>query len=487
MGGVGSSISGFAWFCISVAALFNESTRWFGILMLGSCALFIIGIFTWAMMSARSQDKAFEEQSAQQKIMLTSAMRKVDDLITKHQDTLANQRDVLFRIDRYGIVDDNAWWKEKDRFITRVIRPSLTDGEGSALSVSEAEYHCDQMDKFEADNQHSSSFNLLEDMIEDRVALHCKTRPVADKVAEGMTPIEFEGACAAVLRSLGWNASATQGSGDQGADVIATKDGRRLVIQCKLYTGVVGNKSIQEVIAARIFYKADLAVVVCNSAFTKSATTQRDVLFRIDRYGIVDDNAWWKEKDRFITRVIRPSLTDGEGSALSVSEAEYHCDQMDKFEADNQHSSSFNLLEDMIEDRVALHCKTRPVADKVAEGMTPIEFEGACAAVLRSLGWNASATQGSGDQGADVIATKDGRRLVIQCKLYTGVVGNKSIQEVIAARIFYKADLAVVVCNSAFTKSATTLATASGVETLLFGELRRWASSLNSEPIAKAG
>lgn len=261
------------WIIIAIVLMLFDYTRWFGIAMIAAPALIFLALFLWAYISAQAQDKAFDEQSAQQKIMLASAMRKVDDLIAKHLDTLANQRDVLLRVDRYGVVEDNAWWKEKNRFITRVIRASLTDGEETALSAREAEYHCDEMDKFDADNQHSSSFNLLEDMIEERVALHCKTRPVADKVADGMTPLEFEGACAAVLRSLGWDASTTQGSGDQGADVIASKNGRRLVIQCKLYTGVVGNKSIQEVIAARIFYKADLAAVVCNSAYTKSATT----------------------------------------------------------------------------------------------------------------------------------------------------------------------------------------------------------------------
>lgn len=118
--------------------------------------------------------------------------------------------------------------------------------------------------------------------------------------------------------------------------------------------------------------------------------------------------------------------------------------------------------------------------------MTPLEFEGTCAAVLRRLGWDASTTKGSGDQGADVIATKDGRRLVLQCKLYTGVVGNKSIQEVIAAKLFYKADIAAVVCNSSYTKSATMLATSSGVETLTYSELRSWAAGLDSAPFAQA-
>ena len=244
--------------------------------MLGSCALFLLGIFAWALISAQSDDRKFKATLIVKQALLEDALRKVEDRITKHLETLANQRDVLHRVDRYGIMADQAWSKEVQHFIAKVIRPSLTDKESSALADREAEYFIDKLDRLELEGENNGLSNdrsLLEDIIEERVAHHCNTRPSPDRVPDGMTPVEFEGACAAVLRSLGWDASTTQGSGDQGADVIATKNGRRLVIQCKLYTGVVGNKSIQEVIAAKVFYRADLAAVVCNSGYTRSATT----------------------------------------------------------------------------------------------------------------------------------------------------------------------------------------------------------------------
>ena len=63
----------------------------------------------------------------------------------------------------------------------------------------------------------------------------------------------------------------TPGSGNQGADIIAEKDDRRVVIQCKFYNGAVGNKAVQGAYAAAAFQDAPYAVVVANSVFTKSA------------------------------------------------------------------------------------------------------------------------------------------------------------------------------------------------------------------------
>jgi restriction system protein len=48
------------------------------------------------------------------------------------------------------------------------------------------------------------------------------------------TPAEFEQWCAARLARFGWRTRTVEGSGDQGADVIAERRRQRAVIQCKL-------------------------------------------------------------------------------------------------------------------------------------------------------------------------------------------------------------------------------------------------------------
>jgi hypothetical protein len=72
-------------------------------------------------------------------------------------------------------------------------------------------------------------------------------------------------------------------------------------------------------------------------------------------------------------------------------------------------------------------------------------------------------TPATGDQGADFIAKRDGKTIVIQAKRYKGPVGNTAVQEVIAATHYYRGDEGWVITNSTFTRSARSLADRSGV------------------------
>lgn len=85
------------------------------------------------------------------------------------------------------------------------------------------------------------------------------------------TGIDFEYWIADRLREYGWMATVSRGSGDQGVDVIAAKEGLRVAIQCKLYSGSVGNKAVQETIAGMSFYDLDRGAVVSTGKFTRSA------------------------------------------------------------------------------------------------------------------------------------------------------------------------------------------------------------------------
>ncbi len=91
------------------------------------------------------------------------------------------------------------------------------------------------------------------------------------------------------------------------------------------------------------------------------------------------------------------------------------------------------------------------------------EFERWVADSLSAFDWNAEVTQGSGDQGIDVIAEKDGKKIGLQCKLYSSAVGNKAIQEAHAGKSHYSLDGVGVLTNSNFTQSAKDLAFSTGV------------------------
>lgn len=104
------------------------------------------------------------------------------------------------------------------------------------------------------------------------------------------------------------------------------------------------------------------------------------------------------------------------------------------------------------------------------------EFEYWCASLLRKIGFsNVEVTQGSGDQGVDVLAEKDGIRYAIQCKCYSKDLGNKPVQEVNSGKMMpeYHCQIGVVMTNRYFTKGARDLADATG--TLLWD--RDWIKS----------
>jgi len=97
------------------------------------------------------------------------------------------------------------------------------------------------------------------------------------------------------------------------------------------------------------------------------------------------------------------------------------------------------------------------------EKLTGYEFEGYLKGLFNLLGYTVIVTSLSGDQGADLIISKNGQKTVVQAKKYNGKVSNKAIQEIVAAKNHYKADKAIVVTNSSFTKSAINLALSNNV------------------------
>ena len=96
--------------------------------------------------------------------------------------------------------------------------------------------------------------------------------------------------------------------------------------------------------------------------------------------------------------------------------------------------------------------------------MTGAEFEEFLEAHYTSLGYKAKHTGKSGDQGADLILTRNNEKIVVQAKRYKKNVSNSAIQQTLAATVYYKADRGIVVTNAHFTKSAIDLANRCGIE-----------------------
>jgi restriction system protein len=171
--------------------------------------------------------------------------------IAGHEQALAKKRRQLVQRDAYGNENIQKWLKEKKYFINTALIPHLSN-----LGYS--------FDKKEMKQLYPSFDAAIEHVA--RRAL-----PASSAITDIATGHDYEHFCARLLSKNGFYPSVTKASGDQGVDIIADCNGLSVVFQCKFSTSPVGNKAVQEVVAARIHEQADLAVVISNTTYTKSA------------------------------------------------------------------------------------------------------------------------------------------------------------------------------------------------------------------------
>ena len=195
---------------------------------------------------------------------------------------------------------------------------------------------------------------------------------------------------------------------------------------------------------------------VAISQHIKTLARKRAQLVYTDEYGSEILTKWHKECAHFIEAHIAPSLTDMQRRA--------------KF---------YPIIEQEIERQISALTPEQTSFDR---SMPPIQYEHYCAEIMRQAGWQATVTKASGDQGADVIAEANGIRIVLQCKLLNGAVGNKAVQEVSAARLHYGCDHAAVVTHISYTQSAKRLASTNVVSLLHHDDLQSWAQQLMNAP-----
>jgi len=180
----------------------------------------------------------------------------LDPLILKYKQ--------LIYIDSYGDIDESDFEKELVRFVKK-----------REDAIVNTVFESDILDSANPDQKLTCLSNVfltfeLNRLVKDYISSNDISIDNTSNV-DIEDPYEYEQHIANVFSSLGWDAYATSGSGDQGADVIAEKNGLKFVIQCKLYSKPVGNKAVQEVTSARDYYNAAGSVVVSNQSYTKSA------------------------------------------------------------------------------------------------------------------------------------------------------------------------------------------------------------------------
>jgi HJR/Mrr/RecB family endonuclease len=114
--------------------------------------------------------------------------------------------------------------------------------------------------------------------------------------------------------------------------------------------------------------------------------------------------------------------------------------------------------------------------------LKPTAFEHAVAELAKGSGVDsAQRVGGSGDLGADVVGwDRRGRKVVIQCKRYAPdhAVGSQDVQRFVGTAMpHHRADVAVLVTTSRFTKPALDYAHQQGVRTVDGEQLEQWRRS----------
>lgn len=96
-----------------------------------------------------------------------------------------------------------------------------------------------------------------------------------DKDIDDLDGVEFEKYISRLLWMKGYTfVQTTKASGDYGIDIIATKGNQKYGIQCKRYSGTVGNHAVMEAYTGAAYYQCDVAVVCTSNYFTNAAKEQ---------------------------------------------------------------------------------------------------------------------------------------------------------------------------------------------------------------------
>lgn len=152
---------------------------------------------------------------------------------------------------------------------------------------------------------------------------------------------------------------------------------------------------------------------------------------------------------------------------VSLAQAYYYfCLQCEKNFEERNYIKNTDALLDILKNDQSLtddELEVYTIAD--IDQMTGLEFEYFLGKLYKTLNYSVLVTKASQDQGADLIVEKNGIKEVIQAKHYESAkVGNKAVQEAIAAKTYYRCDIASVITNNYFTKQACQLAESSSIK-----------------------
>ena len=85
---------------------------------------------------------------------------------------------------------------------------------------------------------------------------------------ESLSGLEFEQELGNLYRAQGYSVKSTPTSGDQGVDLILTKNGKTTVVQCKAHKNPAVPSVVRDLFGSMHHFKADSAILACTGGFT---------------------------------------------------------------------------------------------------------------------------------------------------------------------------------------------------------------------------
>lgn len=211
----------------------------------------------YSVLSTVASLTAFAQRMLQDN--LDSLLGQIDsfyEYALKYKHVLYEKKKQLTDVSEYGFEDASKWDTEKIRFAADLVKRHL---------------HKD----FHEASVEATMIQFVAEYIVDSVVNDETSKPVesqnsspASNVSKG---IDFERRCIELLSENGWSATPTPKTGDKGVDIIATKRGLRVAVQCKCWEGNIGSTTVQEVYSGSQFYDADAAVILGETHLTAQA------------------------------------------------------------------------------------------------------------------------------------------------------------------------------------------------------------------------
>lgn len=110
-----------------------------------------------------------------------------------------------------------------------------------------------------------------------------------------------------------------------------------------------------------------------------------------------------------------------------------------------------------------------------------MKLEKALARLYKEMGYSVRQTKGSGDEGIDLILSKEGKTTVVQCKGHKKPIGVGAIRDLYGTMMHEGTESAVLACPAGFTKAVRKFATGKPIRLISATDLVEMSESIDQE------